>query len=105
MAITFFRFLSGLSRRESVVGSRRACSRCARAVGALKRFSLLRHARGMKQHEIMERPITLRLSPAVREAVEREAERDRRSVAAMVRILVEDGLAGRQQAAEVRHVV
>jgi hypothetical protein len=45
----------------------------------------------------MERPITLRLSPAVREAVEREAERDRRPLAAMVRILVEDGLGQRQQ--------
>jgi hypothetical protein len=35
----------------------------------------------MKQHqEVMERPITLRLSPAVREAVAREAERDRSAV-------------------------
>jgi hypothetical protein len=47
-------------------------------------------------HEVMKQPITLRLSPAVREAVEREAERDRRPLAAMVRILVEDGLVQRQ---------
>jgi hypothetical protein len=54
----------------------------------------------MKQHqEVMERPITLRLPSAVREAVEREAERDRRPLAAMVRILVEDGLVQRQAVA------
>jgi hypothetical protein len=40
----------------------------------------------------MERPITLRLPPAVREEVVAEATRDRRPLAAMVRILVEDGL-------------
>jgi hypothetical protein len=45
----------------------------------------------------MEKPITLRLPAHVREAVEREAERDRRPLAAMVRILVEDGLGQRRQ--------
>jgi hypothetical protein len=56
----------------------------------------------MKQHshEIMERPITLRLSPAIREQVEAEAARDRRPLAAMVRILVEDGLLQRQSVAQ-----
>jgi hypothetical protein len=59
---------------------------------------MLRHSRGMKQHqEVMERPITLRLPSAVRERVEAEAAKDRRPLAAMVRIAVEDWLQQRQQ--------
>jgi hypothetical protein len=52
----------------------------------------------MKQ-EPMERPITLRLPPAIREKVEAEAVKDRRTLTAMARILVEDGLQMRQQSA------
>jgi len=48
----------------------------------------------------MERPITLRLPSAVREKVEAEAVKDRRPLAAMVRILVEDGLVQRQSATQ-----
>jgi hypothetical protein len=47
----------------------------------------------------MERPITLRLPSAVREKVEAEAAKDRRPVAAMVRIAVEDWLQQRETAA------
>jgi hypothetical protein len=52
-----------------------------------------------KQQDVTQRPITLRLSPAVLQAVEAEAVKDRRTLTAMTRILVEDGLAQRQQAA------
>jgi hypothetical protein len=53
-----------------------------------------------QQHNEATRPITLRLSPAVREAVAREAERDRRPLAAMVRIAIEDWLQQRQREGE-----
>jgi hypothetical protein len=66
----------------------------------LNRFPLLRHSHGMKEHQPMERPITLRLPSAVREKVEAEAVKDRRPLAAMVRILVEDGLVQRQSATQ-----
>jgi hypothetical protein len=52
-----------------------------------------------EHHQSLERPITLRLSAAVREAVEREAERDRRPLAAMIRIAVEDWIGQRQSVA------
>jgi hypothetical protein len=51
-----------------------------------------------QQHEVMERPITLRLPPAIREKVEAEAVKDRQPVAAMVRIAVEDWLQQREAA-------
>jgi hypothetical protein len=50
-----------------------------------------------QHHEVME-PITLRLPSAVRAAVEAEAVKDRRPLAAMVRIAVEDWVAQRREA-------
>jgi predicted DNA-binding protein len=50
----------------------------------------------MKQHqEVMERPITLRLPPAIRERVEAEAMKDRRPLASLIRNVVEDWVEGR----------
>jgi predicted DNA-binding protein len=53
------------------------------------------------QHEVMERPITLRLPSALRERVEAEAARDRRPLASLIRNVVEDWVE-RRQAAEWR---
>jgi hypothetical protein len=69
--------------------------------GALNCSPLLPHSRGMKQqHEVMERPITLRLPSAIREKVEAEAAKDRRPLASLIRNVVEDWVE-RREAADV----
>jgi hypothetical protein len=52
----------------------------------------------MKEQHTEKRPFTLRLPPAIHEAVEREAERERRSLNAMIAVAVEDWIERRRSA-------
>jgi hypothetical protein len=51
-----------------------------------------------QQHHVMEKPITLRLPPAIRERVEAEAAKDRRPLASLIRNVVQDWVEQRETA-------